>query len=232
LATNGKALRLPPRTIGSSQVWDAHDGRHVRLTDLDLAALTASGRFPANGTVFAYGASIDGPDGFRLRRGAELARSLTFASPLPVWIEGACTTHGKKPAAVLAPTVHLLSSRWDDSKTAGSLPIAASTSFNVSILTGITPPGGRTAAWRDFVRLHEDWSRHTLRWRGSLVNAFERPTGESARPDRSDVASEPWLDWAFDPALLRAQPPLTPALVDVLRVWWDDGSGPVVAGPS
>ncbi|MCZ6795626.1 MAG: hypothetical protein O7J95_18635, partial [Planctomycetota bacterium] len=90
--------------ITEKPMFDAREGKTIIVTEIDLAALNASGHFPANGLLYAYrtDASTAHPNGVRLVNGQELAGPLSVVSEDPVYVKGDFNTLNKKPAAVIS----------------------------------------------------------------------------------------------------------------------------------
>ncbi len=225
---NGAVRTLPASTITQRTMYDARERRHITLTEIDLALLGNAGAFPRNGLLYAYrtDASPSAPGGIRLRNGAELRRSVTIASEDPVFIQGDFNTVSKKPAAVLADAVNLLSNAWDDTKTSTHLTAATETEYNLAFATGNVPTSrrGYSGGFAGLPRFHENWTGVTARIRGSFVCLFE-----------SEVATGPWRldnvylpplrDWRFDRALTEPAglPPFAPVGAHFRDILWDDG---------
>ena len=148
------------------------------VCEIDLAQLASSGHFPANGLLYAahYGMGT-GADarGVRLVNGSELKAGLTVVSEGSIYVQGDYNTVDKKPAAVIADAVSLLSNAWDDSKTSGALPTATATTFNMAIVTGNYETEGSTynGGLENLPRFHEHWGGVSCEINGALVNTWE-----------------------------------------------------------
>ena len=96
-------------------------------------------------------------------------------------------TYVRKPAAVIADAITVLSNSWDDAKSnqAISQRVASSTTVNAALVGGNVPssgPGGSySGGGENFIRLLEDWKSATLCYYGSIVQLF-----------RSNQATGPW----------------------------------------
>lgn len=210
--------------VVSSPLYDARQaggsGTPVQNTKIDLAKLKASGYFPKNGLLYVAGEGAGtGTDvkGFQLTAGAELAGPLTVVSPDTVYIHGDFNTKSKKPAAVMADAVGLLSNAWDGKKKAGKLPLAKDTTYNVALVLGDSEPGPKNmnGGAVNLARYHEDWRGETARIVGSIVcpGWSRKATGKFVLG--SDHYYAPNREWVFDqdftkPAQL---PPYTPSYV-------------------
>ncbi len=225
---SGAARTLPSNTITQRTMYDARERKRITLTEIDLALLGNAGGFPRNGLLYAYrtDASPSRPGGIRLRNGAELQRSVTIVSEDPLSILGDFNTVSKKPAAVLADAVNLLSNAWDDSRTSALLTAAAETEYNLAFATGNVPtsPRGYSGGFAGLPRFHENWTGVTARIRGSFVCLFESEVA-TARWRLDVVYSPPLRDWRFDRALTEPNglPPFAPVGAHFQDILWDDG---------
>jgi hypothetical protein len=228
---SGNPLSLPPGTLTVKNMYDAREGKTIRVSEINIGLLNTSGRFPPNGLIYAYrtDASASQPNGIRLANATEILRPMTVVSEDPVYVKGDFNTVNKKGVAVMADAVNLLSNAWNDTKTAASgLPVASNTSYNLAIVSGMvpTPDGGGSysGGFENMPRFHENWTGKTARIRGSFINLF-----------MSEIAKKPWeyggnkytapvRDWQYDPALNDPNnlPPFTPNAVYFQRVLWDD----------
>jgi hypothetical protein len=228
---SGNVLSLPAGTISEKTMYDAREGKNVTVTELNVGLLNGSGAFPANGLVYAYrtDASSLKPNGIRLANAREIALPLTFVSEDPVYLKGDFNTVNKKGAAVMSDAVNFLSNAWNDKKTAGSLPVAAATQYNLAIVTGKvpTPDGGGSysGGFENLPRFHENWTGVKATIRGAFINIFESEIAKSKWVYGGDKYTAPTRDWQYDTALNdpRNLPPFTPNAVYFQRVLWDDG---------
>ena len=164
----------------------AREGKTVKVTEVNVALLNASGQFPENGLIYTYrtDAITSQPNGIRLKNGAEVLRPMTVVSEDPVDVQGDFNTVNKKGVAVMSDAVSLLSNAWDDSKRAGGpLPAASNTSYNLAIVTGkvSTPDGGGnySGGFENLPRFHENWTGKTASIRGSFINIFDSEIAKS-----------------------------------------------------
>ncbi|MBI4606502.1 MAG: hypothetical protein HY721_31440 [Planctomycetes bacterium] len=228
---DGKAFALPAGTIAGRNMYDAREGKTVAVTEVNVGLLNASGRFPANGLIYAYrtDASATQPNGVRLTNGSEVLKPMTLVSEDPVYVRGDFNTVSKKGVAVISDAVNLLSNAWNDTKTAaGPLPAASNTSYNLAIVTGkvSTPDGGGnySGGFENLPRFHENWTGKTAKIRGSFINIFDSEIAKSPWRYGGNVYTAPARDWQYDAGLndLSNLPPFTPSAVYFLRVLWDD----------
>src|SRR6185295_2427711 len=96
---------------GAVSMPSMYDARQAGGTDaklgvvqIDMEKLYASGKYPANGLLYAAhygeGTGLDAR-GVRLANGAKLGAKLTVATPDPVYVWGDYNTTEEKPAAIL-----------------------------------------------------------------------------------------------------------------------------------
>ena len=131
--------------VDGSTIFDAYQAEEAGLdkelqsTQIDVQGIIDAGLFPGNGLLYVggYGAGT-GLDvkAFQFKNGGELLDDLTIVSPNSVYMQGDYNVTDAKFAAVMADSVHVLSNAWDDSKSAGDLPEASSTTYNMSIIAG------------------------------------------------------------------------------------------------
>ncbi|MEZ5978945.1 MAG: hypothetical protein R3F34_12070 [Planctomycetota bacterium] len=196
---------------------------------IDVEALGKTGHFPENGLVYLRAPGI-GPDtdviSFRLTNGSELAGAISFASEAPVYIRGDYNTVDKKPAAVMADQVCVLSNAWDDSKDASSLPNATETTYNVSVYSGETAYDAvngveQNGGYHNVLRYHENWSGITCHTLGSTVIPLTSKYYPTRFAGGGHFYNPPNRDFAFDPDLISDPdnlPPFTPMGVEVVVV--------------
>ena len=222
----GNPVVLPPGVVTERTIYNGRQNTEVTVTDIDIAALNASGFFPSNGLIYAYRTdeSVSRPNGFRLVNGAELANNLTVVSENSVFVQGDYNTINKKGAGVIADAVNLLSNAWDDSKSAGNLPVASDTTFNMAFITGDVPDELYNGGLENLPRFHENWSGVTATIRGAFIRLFSSQYATAPWRQYGDAYIPPQRDWRFDTDLLdpRFLPPFTPNASYVRRVLWDD----------
>ncbi len=223
-------ITLPVGTIVEDTFYDGRAGKNVTVTEINMGLLNSSGAFPANGLIYAVrsDATTSQPNGIRLTNAAELNAPLTVVTQNPLYIQGNYNTINKKGAAVIADAVNLLSNAWNDTKTAGSLPNASNTTYNLAMVTGdvATPDGGGdySGGFENLPRFHENWSNRTATIRGSFVKIFDSQIATDEWRYGGDVYTAPIRNWSFETAFLDFEnmPPLTPSAVYTRRVVWDD----------
>jgi hypothetical protein len=186
--------------------------------------------------------------GVRLYNGATLGsnisgaldiKGLTIASDQAVYIRGDYNSNSKKPAAILADSINVLSnrSRLDDSytctgysaiynaddcttTTAVSSRLTSDTTVNAAFLAGVDITTGTqdSGGLNNYPRLHENWSGSTLTYRGSMVSLGKarRVNGLfGAVGDDWNIYYAPNRNWDYDTDFNNAAnlPPLSPRFV-------------------
>jgi hypothetical protein len=153
------------------------------------------------------------------------------------WDSTTSTCSYKKPAAVMADSINVLSNNWkmDDSNTLSTYPAnmtscnqpgASNTRINAAFLTGTDVTGrqegsggqgGGNATYNggleNYPRFHENWGSIELRYRGSFVslNKTRRVSGKWS----DQCYSAPGRNWNYDTDFNNAAnlPPLSPRFV-------------------
>ncbi len=199
------------------------------------------------GLVWYFG--VDGPladglnnYGVRLGNGEKLAaesvsapeiEGLTVVSGQALYVKGDWNALDKKPAALMADSINILSGAWED--TDSMLPLddarrrATPTDIRAAFLAGTDTTGNvegsgglnqgkYNGGLENYPRLHENWGGTRLYYRGSFVSL-----------DRPRHVAGPWSlvnyipsirDWGFDSDFNDAAnlPPLSPRFVYVKQV--------------
>lgn len=200
-------------------VADVREKDDVKVAVIDVQALNASGQFPSNGLLYlaAVGDTpLDGSRGFLLEGGAELAAPLTTISDNFLYVQGDYNTVDKKPAAVVADVVNLLSNAWDGTKELGSRkPAARATTYNMAIVSGFraSEPGQYSGGFENMPRFHETWSGVDCHITGSFVALWE--PAYSHEPRDASAYDPPNRHWAYDKSFddFDSLPPFTPFLL-------------------
>lgn len=211
--------------ISTSTFYDAVTAKNITVTNIDLAKLGASGKWPANGLLYASrtDATASRPDGIRLKNGDVLAAPLTVVSQNPVYVWGDYNvgnkSNPKRPAAVFTDSFNVLSDKWTDSATPRPLPKSSPTSVNVALITA-TPSaasGKYNGDFESLIRWHEDWNGNQARIMGSFVNLWDSKIDQSA-----SLLSAHDHFWDYDKDLRNSnlQPPFAPCIVVTNRVVW------------
>jgi len=195
--------------------------------------------------------------GIRLQNGSVLPDGgLTIATDNPVYVQGDYNTGAtganvpsnrannpdftqpsaqnydreSRPAAILADAVMVLSNAWSDANSSLGLSnrVAANTTINAAILSGIVPTndggnGRYSGGAENFPRFLERWSNVNFTYYGSMIQLFrseqfDNPwlgTGSSA-----NVYDAPRRRWFFETGFLAESPPGTLEAVVYSRGQW------------
>ncbi|MBI2104362.1 MAG: hypothetical protein HYT90_02100 [Candidatus Omnitrophica bacterium] len=245
---------IPPGTVMTADdFYNNREGKHVRMTTIDLRKLAGhfdadgdgaedppgrngnrfTNRLPANGLLYANGRTTPATHqpGIRLIRGAEIARAggLTVVSPVPVYLQGDYNTVGKKPTAVIADAVNLLSNNWRDPTSLSRLSsrTAATTTVNTAFIAGITDtsPGRYNGGLENYPRLHENWSSRELRITGSFVSLWNSQIATGRWQYGDPQYTAPVRRWSYETSFADGTnlPPFTPWAVEITKgAWWKD----------
>ncbi len=210
--------------VTQTDLYDARQaagsGGNTPVTQIDIDLLNSSGAFPSNGLLYAahYGMG-EGTDarGVQLVNGSELNAALTVVSEGSVYVQGDYNTVNKKGAAVIGDAVNLLSNAWDGSKTAGNLPSASDTTYNLAIVTGNHETIGSkyNGGLENLPRFHEKWSSKDCNINGSFICTWQSEYATGKWKYGSDRYQAPKRNWHYDPMFNRVAnlPPFTPMAV-------------------
>ncbi len=201
------------------------DPTRLRVAQIDMAALAATGYAPANGLVYAAHEGMgDGLEarGLVLTNGSEIPSALTVASAGPVYVHGDYNTVSKKSAAVIGDAINLLSNAWDGTKAPGTLPSATETTFNFAMITGSyeSVQGRYNGGLENLPRFHERWSGIPCNISGSFVNIYDSQYATGDWAYGSDRYTAPIRNWEYDEAFnsISGLPPFTPMAVSGVPV--------------
>lgn len=124
----------------------------------------------------------------------------------------------RKPAAIIADAVNILSNSWTDAK-AGSVPLAAPTTVNAGIISGNVPTskGNYSGGVENFPRFHENWTKKPFTYYGSMIQLYRSTQATGIwgpgynPPDRA---------WYFDTNFTTDPPPGVLTVVNYRRSRW------------
>lgn len=201
-------------TSGNGLVW------HFSFDTGDPDVNDASKRVPTN-----LGVRVRNAETLGAGPGETSIRGLTIATNQAAYLWGHFNRLDKKPAAVLADTINILSTEWDDANIAANpnaTPPAGDTVVNAAFLSGtdVSRPGEYNGGLENYPRFHEDWRGArcagglcTFRYRGSFVSLGEPSHARGAW--NQTVYYPPRRDWNYDADFDDAAnlPPLTPRFV-------------------
>jgi hypothetical protein len=220
----------PDNPISEGTFYDAREQVYVKTTDVDIDILGKSGHWPPNGLLYAVrtDATVEQPNGVRLKNGAVLSGPLTVVTEDPLYTWGDYNTGGagkvEQPASIMTDAFNILSGKWDDTKSAGTLPHAQPTQLNVCIMTGGTPTseGAYSGGFENLPRFHELWTGSPAEIRGSFIYGFDSQIAKGPWAyggDRYQALSRDWDFWSAlsDPNFV---PPFSPKITYCKRVMW------------
>ncbi|WP_420596640.1 PilX N-terminal domain-containing pilus assembly protein [Deinococcus sp.] len=154
-------------------------------------------------------------------------KGLTIVTNQPMYIQGnfnydPSAPTVKKPAAILADAINVLSTALDGKSTLvtkASYTTATRTDINAAFLSGIDLTTGTNynGGLENYIRFHEKWTGIPFNYKGSFVslgNSFhvDGPQSGPGKTTRYDAPNRNWdYDTAFDDA--NNLPPLTPRFV-------------------
>jgi len=220
----------PDNPITQSSIYDGRENKYVTVTNVNLSILGKSGYWPPNGLLYAArtDSSASLPNGVRFTNGNILANPLTIVSPDPVYTQGnynvGDATHIKQPASVITDSFNILSTKWNNTKTPGSLPKAGETTVNAAFISGSyeTTPGTYNGGFENLPRFHENWDGVSCHIRGSFVNIWDSDVGTGTWVYGDDNYTAPGRDWNYDMDFndFSKLPPFTPSVVGTTRVVW------------
>jgi hypothetical protein len=129
------------------------------------------------------------------------------------------------PAALMADSITILSTAWNDGNTA-KMPAPTTTTVNAAMLEGIvrSTNGLYSGGLENFLRLLENWSGSIPLWyNGSIVVMFPSQFATNNWRQTGNYYNAPKRNWAFDTnfTIQAKLPPLTPQAKGVIRASWD-----------
>ena len=239
----------------SNSFFNNREAKTIRMLDVDVRdlldcmhanALLGAGKGlddATEGGLVVY-LGVDGPNsavvngyGVRLTNGADLEstlalapeiRGLTVVTDQAVYIQGNYNSVDKKPAAVMADSLNILSNNWTDAKSllALNLRVPDDTTVQAAFLAGTDTTGGAEGAagqdsgqynggLENYPRFHEEWSGRTFTYRGSFVSLNRPRHVNGAWSYGAPVYKAPDRDWRYDTMFNDAAnlPPVTPRFV-------------------
>ncbi|GAA3999835.1 hypothetical protein GCM10022631_08450 [Deinococcus rubellus] len=211
--TNGDNLPLTiDDATGGGLVWNFSFGDSNAAQDANINGTTA---FPT-----AYGVKIINADALGTSSGATAIKGLTIVSNQQVYIKGNYNTINKKPAAVLADAVNVLSSAVNEPLTATiSTGKAVPTTVNAAFLSGIdvTTSSNYNGGLQNYIRFHENWDTVSMTYLGSFVSLGTslHTQGKQSGTGVAGYYNAPNRNWGYDTDFNNATnlPPLTPRFV-------------------
>jgi hypothetical protein len=223
----------------NQSIQDNREGASVRLATLDMEAVSSKIRngtlAPFNNLIYISDTSASQTGGspkrgIRLKNGAIMPNNgITVASANPVYIQGDYNTGGsnppsnsgdyskpqvngytRKPCAVVADAINILSNSWVDSNSFSSLGsrTASNTTINTAIVSGIVPSANNdySGGAENFPRFLETWSGKTFTYYGSMVELYTSRQS-IGHWGSANVYNPPQRQWFFDTNLQVYTPP-------------------------
>ncbi len=245
---NGNPLPVPAGTIQTTTTcYNQREKKTIRMTEIDLKKLagylpgdppgipSGTNFLPANGLIYATrnDAPATQEPGVRLINGSEIRRAggLAVVSNDPVYIKGDFNTVTKKPVAVIADALNILSNSWNDANSAGAISarVASLTTVNGAFIAGITPTptGGGTysGGFENYPRLQENWTNKQLIISGSFVSLWNSQIATGNWPGTGRVYNAPTRLWSWNASFGSGTtlPPFSPFAVEIVKgAWWKE----------
>ncbi|GGR26668.1 pilus assembly PilX N-terminal domain-containing protein [Deinococcus ruber] len=201
-------------TTGGGMAW------HFSFDDGN-AATNGTLASPTNYAVEVSSGSCIGITGACTDTSLMQTKGLTLVTNQPIFVRGNYNDVNKKPAAILADAVNILSTSvvlGTDIKyvqPSGGY-IATPTTVNAAFLSGIdttTSANGYNGGLQNYPRFHENWSNIQFTYRGSFVSLGN--STHTQGPQKNARYSAPNRQWDYDTAFndVNNLPPLTPRFV-------------------
>ncbi len=203
--------------------YNEREGKDIAVTEIDMAMLIESGKFPENGILYVS-SELSGAgeqDGVRIVNGQNLPEvGLTMATDNPLYIQGDYNLN-EKPSAVLCDAINVLSSGWQDD--AAGFQDASGITINTSFVAGHEPTtdAGYGGGLENLPRFHEDWRGESVTWNGSMNSLWYSQIATGKWHYGSPYYTAPARNFGFDgTADLSSLPPGTPVMCRTYRSEW------------
>jgi hypothetical protein len=247
---------IPIGTIRTTTTfYNNREGKTVKMTEIDLRMLAGysatdttspsfPNRLPSNGLIYATrtDALASQQPGIRLVNGAvvERAAGLTVVTNDPLYIQGhfnvptdsdgnGTLDKPKKPTAVIADAVNILSVNWDDANSGSALSarVAQPTTVNAAFIAGVkqTTTGNYNGGLENYPRFHENWTNKTLSITGSFVSLWDSQIAVGNWHYGAPQYTAPLRSWHYDTSFSSGtnMPPFTPYAVEMVKgAWWKE----------
>jgi len=160
----------------------------------------------------------------RIRNGNRLPNSgLTFATDMPIYLEGNYNTQTVKPAMLAGDAVTFLSKGWQDACSWGTVSqrTATNTTYNTVVLTGNseTTWGNYNGGLENVLRFLENWSGKTVVYRGSIIDLWYSQKAKG-RWVYGTYYTAPTRDWGYDPIYRTQVPPGCTRVFGIEEITW------------
>jgi Tfp pilus assembly protein PilX len=232
---DGNTVTLPAGVITTKTFYDKREQANMLVLQVDVAALIASGKAPANGILYVSHAGAN--KGVRLVNGAQLpAGGFTVVSENPIYVQGNYNTVNKVPAAVLGDAITVLSNNWgpnnSDAKGNQITSNRPATNTTVNAAFALGPAGESTSSYNNggvenHIRFLENWGGKTFTYNGSLIALWhsQQATGPHLCCGNSgnNYYDAPTRAWAYDSLFNTTPPPGTPRGILISKGRWSEG---------
>jgi hypothetical protein len=251
---NAKAIQAVQIDISKLNNYINNAAASNSVAASGLAGICASHKSHPINSIYVYTAvpaTSTSMPAVRLVNGKQLPSPFTVVTAFPLYVWGnynsqdasgsalglygslASTAH-TYPAALMADSVTILSTNWNDAIT-NKMPTAGNTTVNAAMLEGIvqsdpTISGDYSGGVENFMRLLEDWSQNvagggnsTLTYNGSIVVMFPSQVATNHWRPTGNYYNAPTRHWSFDLNFTLGQnylPPLTPETRALIRGQW------------
>ena len=214
-------------TTGGGMAW------HFSFDDGNPAT-NGTALFPTNYAVEISNGSCIGITGACANSALMQAKGLTVVTNQPIFVRGDYNDVNKKPAAVLADAINILSSAVPAGAagdiTKATYTVATPTTVNAAFLSGIdttVPAWSYNGGLQNYPRFHENWTNVAFTYRGSFVSlgnsvhvtgiqacGYVTNTTQAACGATTRYAA-PNRNWDYDTSFndVNNLPPLTPRFV-------------------
>ena len=230
-------------SVAQTNLWDYREKGGMRPVDIyvdqllkDFPQLADTTYTIPEGRAVVYVTRND-PDGMtngvtpclRLRNGRQLPTSgLTFASDMPIYIEGNYNVSNKQVALVAGDAVTMLSSAWQDarSKTNLNSRTPSNTTYNVVIMTGNsdTTWGNYNGGLENVLRFLENWSGLTVTYRGSVIDLWHAQLVQQPWVYGDPVYNAPIRNWGYDDIYRTQVPPGMTRVFGLEEIQWNEAT--------
>lgn len=226
--------------VSQNNFYDAREGCYMRPVDIYVDQLLA--KFPAVADLtysIAEGRGVvyvtrDDPDAahsgyqpcLRIRNGVSLpSGGLTFASDLPIYIEGDYNTN-HEPALAVGDAVTVLSRNWQDAKSAACLSdrVASNVNVNVVIMTGNseTYSGRYNGGLENVIRFLEGWSGKTVNYSGAIIDLWYSEAVTNCWSYSAGYYTAPTRNWSYDEIYRTQVPPGMTHVFGLEEITWTE----------
>ena len=234
---SGNLVDLSGCNVSTPSFYNMREEATVTVTEVDVAALQACGRMPANGVLYVHNTVNAGDHkGVRLVNGSTLpTKGLTVVSENPIYVQGDYNTVNKQPAAVMGDAVTILSNNWgpnnSDSKgdqVTSNRP-ATDTTVNAAFMLGPNREAEEgsynNGAIENVIRFLENWKDKNMTYNGAIVALWhsQQAMGDHrcCGDDDNNYYRAPIRNWSYDTLFDTQLPPGAPkGVISVTKGRW------------